>query len=62
MCLTIFNKHWRVLPYILGKFSKDFIFCKECSLMLCAVLHDLTQTLYLYTFNIGDYLELGDFM
>jgi hypothetical protein len=26
--------------------------------MLCAVLHDLTQTLYMYFFSIGDYLEL----
>jgi hypothetical protein len=58
MCLTIFNKQWIVLPYILAKFSKDFIFCTEFSLMLCAVLYDLTQTLYMYTFSIGDYLEL----
>jgi hypothetical protein len=58
MCLTIFNKHWTVLPHILAKFSKDFIFCKECSLMLCAVLPDLTQTLYMYTFSTLDYLEL----
>jgi hypothetical protein len=26
--------------------------------MLCAVLYDLTQILYMYTFNIGDYLGL----
>jgi hypothetical protein len=26
--------------------------------MLCAVLHDLAQTLYMYTISTGDYLEL----
>jgi hypothetical protein len=26
--------------------------------MLCAVLHDLAQTLYMYTISIGDNLEL----
>jgi hypothetical protein len=26
--------------------------------MLCVVLHDLTQTLYMYTFSTWDYLEL----
>jgi hypothetical protein len=58
ICLTIFNKHWRVPPYILVKFSKDLIFCKECSLMLFSVVHDITQTLYMYTLHIGDYFEL----
>jgi hypothetical protein len=27
--------------------------------MLCVVMHDLTQTLYMYTFITGDYLELN---
>jgi hypothetical protein len=58
MCLTISNKHWRALPYIFAKFSKDFIFFARNSLMLCAVLYDLTQILYMYTFSIGDYLGL----
>jgi hypothetical protein len=26
--------------------------------MLCVVLYDLTQILYMYTFSIGDYLGL----